>query len=330
MNSLKKSVAIIGASGVVGQELVQLYEKNSPEFALLKFNSSGKDNFTQWSGNEKLIQDSQYIFNCSGSELSKEILKHKTPESYFIDLSSALRMNPEIPLVVPEINFESIELKQCKTIANPNCTSILLCICLDLIKKLKLKKIQVSTYQAASGAGKAGLEELEASAQNSDFNGPYSVFKHPLYSNVMSHNSEVANKDSEYAGYNDEEIKVMQETKKILQLDDSVEINVHCMRVPVLRAHTETVSVELEEEIHELQKVIALFENQAQVKIVNDAESNLFPMPLNVEKKHEVLVGRFRVHPQNKKMLSFHLSGDQLLKGAALNAYQIFQKLKHL
>jgi len=326
---MRDKLAIIGASGLVGEEFIKILKEENKfdQFEILKFRRNRNEEEAEWSLSEDLdkLRECKFIFNAASSEAAKSVGALLRDGQYLIDNSSAYRMDPSVPLVVPEINAHLISTTQ-KIFANPNCTAAILCMSLHPLQKFGIKQLIVSTYQAASGAGKEGLTELRAQLK-ADKGATLStnVFGYRLGGNVISHNSAVRGSDKEAPGFNDEEFKVIEETRKIMNLP-TLPVSITCVRVPVERAHTETVVLDLEQEVsvEELRKI---YRDQAGVKLVDEAAKNYFPMPLEAEGKREVLVGRLRKDPTLSQRILFMISGDQLLKGAAWNAYQIFEVL---
>jgi aspartate-semialdehyde dehydrogenase len=193
-----------------------------------------------------------------------------------------------------------------------------------LIKLTRIKKINVSTYQAVSGAGKNGIQELERQINEYHENSPITVstFKSQIFGNCFSHNTKI---DPE-TRYNDEELKIIQETKKILNNQD-IKISATCIRVPVFRVHTQTVSIKFEDKITYSQ-IVDILQNTNGVKIIDDIENNQFPEPIIATNKTDIFVGRIREDINNSgKLWHFMICGDQLLKGASYNAYQIYEKI---
>jgi aspartate-semialdehyde dehydrogenase len=242
-----------------------------------------------------------------------------------VDNSSAFRMDPEAPLVVPEINPEDIK-KHKGIIANPNCSTIILLMAVYPIHKINpIKRIVVSTYQAASGAGAVAMEELREQAAGYLRDEPVEpkVFPYPIAFNVFSHNSAL---DPE-TGYNQEEIKMVKESIKILH-DDSLLISPTCVRVSTFRAHAESIHLRLENpaDLDAIRKALSEFPG---VKVVDDRNRNYFPMPLEASGIDDVLVGRIRhdISSSDGREIELFCCGDQILKGAALNAVQIAEKL---
>ena len=317
------NIGIFGATGLVGQEFLKLLEnKNKVTYNSIRLfaseSSIGKhivfNNFRLLieKYDESVFKELNVVILCTGTEVSKHIVPMALRNNCFIiDNSSAFRMNLNVPLVIPEINRDLISSSQ--LIANPNCCTALLCMVLHPLNELnKIKRVIVSTYQSASGAGQKGLDELSNPSTE------FPVFGRQYMYNVFSHNSEV-NKET---GYNDEETKIMEETKKILNSD--LNISATCVRVPVLRAHSESVNIEFENPIC-LEDVRFTLKKTEGVKLEDDQYLNQFPEPIKVENKDDVMVGRVRYDLSDKtnKTINLFLCGDQLLKGAALNAYQI-------
>jgi len=247
------------------------------------------------------------------------------PGAYAIDNSSAFRMDPNTPLVVPEVNGGDLA-KHNGVVANPNCTAAILSVAVWPIHQAAgVKRIIVSTYQSASGAGAAAMQELEDQAR--DFSAgkeiKRAVFPHQIAFNVFSHNTKVAEN-----GYNEEENKVVEETRKMFHLPE-LPIAPTCIRVPVLRAHSEAITLELEKPLSPAE-ARAILAKAPGVKVVDDAANNHFPMPLEASGDLDVHVGRIRSDLSNPNGLMLWVAGDQLLKGAAWNAVQIAEELAKL
>jgi aspartate-semialdehyde dehydrogenase len=242
-----------------------------------------------------------------------------------VDNSSAFRMDPNVPLVIPEINAGRIRDHK-GIIANPNCSAITALVPLwPIHRQNRIRRMIVSTYQAASGAGAAAMEELVESTRAYLDGRPFTpkVIPLPYAFNVFSHNTAI---DPE-TGYNDEETKVIKETRKIFE-DEKIAIGVTCVRVPVLRAHCEAITFECENPIDE-HEVRAILSKAPGVKVVDDRAKNYFPMPIDASGQDDVLVGRIRkdLSDASGHSISMFVSADQLLKGAALNAIQIAELL---
>ncbi len=336
MNPASVNVAIVGATGAVGIDLLQVLEaRNFPVGSLTLLASARSAGKTlPFKGKQytvkELTKDSFKgidiaLFSAGGS-ISKEFGPIAAASgAVVVDNSSAFRMAPDVPLVVPEINPE--EVKNHKgIIANPNCSTIILLMAAFPVHRISpIKRIIVSTYQAASGAGAAAMEELRTQAKEvlEGREVTKNILPHQIAFNVFSHNSGVDMQSL----YNGEEIKMVKETHKILKNSD-IRVTATCVRVPTFRAHGESVHLELENpvEISDLKKAIDSFPG---TKVVDDPEKNYFPMPIDASGKDDVLVGRIRYayDSRDKKEIEFFCVGDQLLKGAALNAVQIAELL---
>ncbi len=265
------------------------------------------------------------LFSAGGAQSKRFAPAAVKAGAIVVDNSSAFRMDPDTPLVVPEINAGAMA-KHNGIIANPNCVAIVAVTPLwPIHQKRRIKRIVMSTYQAASGAGAAAMEELSESTRAYLEGRAFQpkVLPHPYAFNVFSHNTKV---DPE-TGYNEEETKVMQECRKIFGVPD-LRVTATCVRVPVLRAHCIALNIELESPLSpaEARSILA---DAPGVRVVDDIEKNYFPMPVDASGKDEVLVGRIRkdVSDPTGCSLSLFVAGDQLRKGAALNAVQIAERL---
>jgi aspartate-semialdehyde dehydrogenase len=240
-----------------------------------------------------------------------------------IDNSSAFRMDQKVPLCVPEINGEMLS-PDSKLISVPNCTAIITLMGVAPLRQLgSIERLIMSTYQSASGAGAAAMEELktQTTAVLRGETPEPKVFPHPCAFNLFSHNTPI---DAD--GANEEEAKVVQECRKILGQDD-LRINVTCVRVPVLRAHSISVTIEFAETAPSVESVREVLSRAPGVRVVDDRVNNHFPMPIEASGGNDVLVGRIRKDPSNPRGIQMFLSGDQLRKGAAQNAVQIAETL---
>lgn len=330
-----KCVAIVGATGAVGQEFrTVLAERHFPakEYRLLaSARSAGQ--MIPWVDGALRVQEltprsfagvDLALFSAGGS-ISKEYGPIAVKAgAVVVDNSSAFRMDPAVPLVVPEVNPEAAKTHR-GIIANPNCSTIILALPLWPLHRVNpVVRAVVSTYQAVSGAGARALAELESQTRAVLAGEPArpEVFHVPCAFNVFSHNSAIGDD-----GYNQEESKMVFETRKIFAAPE-IQIAPTCIRVPVMRAHTESVSVEFKNPIDE-DEARAILSKAAGVQIVDDRKANRFPMPLDASGKDDVLVGRIRRDPSvpGGRGLQFICSGDQLRKGAALNAVQIAELL---
>jgi aspartate-semialdehyde dehydrogenase len=329
------NVAIVGATGAVGQEfLTVLAERDFPirQLKLLaSARSAGKR--VEFRGEtytvEVLTKDSfdgvQIAFFSAGGSVSKEFAPAAVAsKGIVVDNTSAFRMKDGIPLVVPEVNPEQIH-KHAGLIANPNCSTIIMNVPVwPLHKANRVKRIVVSTYQAVSGAGAWGLHELEAQQRAYVSGQPIAreKFPHQIVNNLFCHNTKVAPN-----GYNEEENKMVAETRKIFG-DARLMVTATCVRVPVPRAHSESINLEFERPITP-EQVRAILSKAPGVKIVDDCERNHFPMPLEASGQDDVLVGRIRqdISRDDGRGIDLFVSGDQLRKGAATNAVQIAERL---
>jgi aspartate-semialdehyde dehydrogenase len=329
------NVAIAGATGAVGQEfLTVLAERNFPirNLRLLaSAKSAGKT--AVFKGQpypiEELTKDSfkdvKIAFFSAGGSISKEFAPAAVAAgAVVVDNTSAFRMKEGIPLVVPEVNPEAIH-KHNGLIANPNCSTIIMNVPVwPLHKANRVKRIIVSTYQAVSGAGAWGLYELDAQLKAYAAGEAITKekFPHQIANNLFSHNTKIAEN-----GYNEEENKMVQETRKIFN-EPKIMVTATCIRIPVPRAHCESINLEFERPItpDEVRKILS---KAPGVTIVDDREANHFPMPLEASGQDNVLVGRIRqdISRDDGRGIELFVSGDQIRKGAATNAVQIAEKL---
>jgi aspartate-semialdehyde dehydrogenase len=329
-------VAIAGATGAVGVELMECLEQRKfplSELRLLasarsagkKMKFRGADVAVQELTDDSLKGVDIALFSAGGAQSKRFAPAAVKAGAIVVDNSSAFRMDENTPLVVPEINSGALA-KHNGIIANPNCVAIVAATPLwPIHQKARITRLVMSTYQAASGAGAAAMEELSESTRAFLEGRPFTpkVLPHPYAFNVFSHNTKV---DPE-TGYNEEETKVMQETRKIFGEPD-LRITATCVRVPVLRAHCIALNIELEKALTPAE-VRAILATAPGVRVVDDIERNYFPMPVDASGKDEILVGRIRkdVSDPSGRSLSLFVAGDQLRKGAALNAVQIAEAL---
>ena len=325
------NVAIVGASGAVGQELLKvLQQQNFPVSSLRLFGSNRSAGREYDFRGEKIkvelldhnadFSGVDIAFTSAGASTSKEfadtITKHGT---VMIDNSSALRMDPDVPLVVPEVNPEDALNRPKNIIGNPNCTTIQMVVALKPINDLSpITKVHVSTYQAASGAGAVAMKELEKQfSELAEGKCPtIEKFPYQLAYNIIPQ-VDVFTEN----GYTKEEMKMFNETRKIMH-SDKIKVSATCVRVPVMRAHSEAIWLETEQPLA-LEDVRKALEN-AEGVIVKDLPANKeYPMPLDISDKDPVYVGRLRKDLADPNGLSFWVVGDQIKKGAALNAVQI-------
>jgi aspartate-semialdehyde dehydrogenase len=329
-------VAVVGATGAVGVELMQCLEQRRFPLSNLRLFASARSagKTLPFKGKpvtvEELTEDSFRgvdiaLFSAGGAQSKRfapAAVRHGT---VVVDNSSAFRMDPGVPLVVPEINPEALREHK-GIIANPNCSTIISITPLWPIHKVnRINRMIVATYQAASGAGAAAMEELRESTRAYLEGREYknTVLPHPYAFNLFSHNSKIDPSN----GYNEEEIKVMRETHKIYG-DSSIRVAATCVRVPVLRAHSIAINFECERPITPAQ-VRDIVQTAPGVKLVDDVERNYFPMPKDASGQDPILVGRIRqdLSDPSGRSIALFVAGDQLLKGAALNAVQIAELL---
>lgn len=322
----KLNVAVVGATGMVGRKMLQvLEERNFPIDNLYLFATSrSAGSKVKYGGCEYTVEELTEtsfdrgidiaLFSAGATTSLKYAPIAASKGTVVIDNSSAWRMDPSIPLVVPEVNSEDISWNK-GIIANPNCSTIQAVVALKpLHDKYKIKRIIYSTYQAVSGAGQSGYNDLVAGYKGE---GP-KKFVHPIAGNCLPHiDSFLEN------GYTKEEMKMVKETKKIMH-DDSLRITATTVRVPVFHGHSESINVEFEKEfdLDELKSVLA---SAPGVIVEDDLAKNLYPMPINAEDKDEVFVGRIRRDESVDSGINMWVVADNIRKGAATNAVQIAQ-----
>jgi len=329
-------VAIAGATGAVGVELMQCLEQRQFPLAELRLlasaRSAGKS--MKFRGREIKVQELTdqslegvdiALFSAGGAQSKRFAPAAVKAGAVVVDNSSAFRMDPSVPLVIPEINPGAI-VNHKGIIANPNCSTIIGIVPLwPIHQRNPVRRLIASTYQAASGAGAAAMEELRESTRAYLDGREYknTVLPHPYAFNLFSHNSKIDPSN----GYNEEEIKVMRETHKIYG-DSSIRVVATCVRVPVLRAHSIAINFECERPITPAQ-VRDIVQTAPGVKLVDDVERNYFPMPKDASGQDPILAGRIRqdLSDPTGHSVAMFVAGDQLLKGAALNAVQIAEQL---
>ena len=326
-------MAVLGASGAVGQELLQLLEQRRFPVGELRLLASARSagQLSQWNGQTITVQEVcessfkgvDLVLASAGGSVSRQWRQAIVAAgAVMVDNSSAFRMEDGVPLVVPEVNPQTAH-DHAGVIANPNCTTILLTLALaPLASRRPMRRVVVSTYQSASGAGARAMEELkDLSRVVLEGGTPTSeVLPHSLAFNLFLHNSPL--QDNSYC---EEEMKMVNETRKIMDLP-GLKFTATCVRVPVLRAHSETVNVEFDEPFP-VSEARELLDAAPGVQLLEDPASNRFPMPTDVTGRDPVLVGRIRQDISEDRALEFWLCGDQIRKGAALNAIQIAELL---
>jgi aspartate-semialdehyde dehydrogenase len=351
-------IAVVGATGAAGTELLRVLERRSFPVASLRpigsARSVGKS--VQFGGDsipvEKLDAGSfekiDIAFFSAGGDVSRDYVPIACQaDAIAIDKSSAFRMDPHVPLVIPEINAEDVRLHR-GVIANPNCTTTVMLMALYPLHKIfRVQRVFAATYQAVSGSGTRGVEELtrqtktwreencsrrpvgDARETASDQPGstppatdsdPATVFPHPIAFNLLPHVDSFLE-----SGYTKEEVKMQDETRKIMHLPD-LRVSATCVRVPIYRAHSVAVTAEFEQPIS-VERAREVLDKAPGLELVDKPHSNRYPMPLSVAGKDNCEVGRVRLDCALENGLSFWVSGDQLLKGAALNAVQIAELL---
>ena len=331
---MSKNVAIVGASGAVGQEFLRvLEERNFPINNLFLFGSARSAGSKYVFGGKEIevkllkhgddFKGIDIVFASAGASTSKEYAEDMTRfGAVMIDNSSAFRMDDDVPLVVPEVNAEDGLTRPRGIIANPNCTTIQMVVALEAIERLShISRVRVSTYQAASGAGAAAMAELELQYKQVLAGETPTVekFAYQLAYNVIPQ-IDVFQEN----GYTKEEMKMYYETRKIMHSD--IQVSATCVRVPALRSHSESVWVETERPIS-IEEVREAFATGNGLVLMDNPANKEYPMPLFLAGKDPVYVGRVRKDLTNENGLTFWLVSDQIKKGAALNAVQIAEYL---
>lgn len=333
MQRKKYKVAILGATGAVGSELMSLLlERNFP-IAELKLLASPKSvgKTLTFNGQELKIEpvtamafeNIDIVLASAGGSVSKEWAAIAVSKgAVVIDNSSAFRQDPDVPLVVPEVNPQAVDRHQ-GIIANPNCTTILMNLAVYPLHKFKpVRRIVAATYQSVSGAGARAMDELieQTQAILNHQEPKAEILPYPIGFNLFLHNSPMNEQ-----GYCAEEMKMVNETRKIFDCPE-IQITATCVRVPVLRAHSEAINLEFNEpfSVATAKEILA---KAAGVELIEDWSRNYFPMPIAASGKDEVLVGRIRQDLSHPNCLELWLCGDQIRKGAALNAIQIAELL---
>lgn len=328
------NIAIVGASGAVGQELIKLLEERAfPYTSLLLFGSQrsagtkymirGKEIKVELLEEGDAFKGIDIVFASAGASTSLQyadtITKHGAT---MIDNSSAFRMQPDVPLVVPEVNAHRALEAPRGIIANPNCTTIQMLVPLKAIHDLSpITKVHVATYQSASGAGQSGIEELEQQVHQYAGDKALTVekFAYQLLFNLIPQVDQFTEN-----GYTKEELKMINETQKIMEAP--IQVSATCVRVPVLRAHSEAVWVETESPLT-VEQVKEAIKNAPGAELIDNPQLQEYPMPLQLSGKDPVYVGRIRKDLTNPCGIAFWCVSDQIRKGAALNAIQIAEYL---
>lgn len=327
------NVAILGATGAVGQELLELLAERKFPVKGLKLLASQRSAgskivfngqaITVQAVDENSFEGVDLVLASAGGSTSRTWAKTAVAAgAVVIDNSSAFRMDENVPLVVPEINPEAAANHQ-GIIANPNCTTILMGVAIYPLHQVQpIKRVVVSTYQSASGAGARAMEEAQTQAQDIlDGKEPQAeILPYPIAFNLFPHNSPLNDQ-----GYCEEEMKMVNETRKIFEAPE-LKVTATCVRVPILRAHSEAINIEFAQpfDVQQARKLLAAAPG---VKLVEDWQTNYFPMPIDATGQDPVLVGRIRQDISQDCNLELWLCGDQIRKGAALNAIQIAELL---
>jgi aspartate-semialdehyde dehydrogenase len=323
-------VAIAGSTGAVGEEFRKLLEEREFPLASLRLLASerSRGKTVPFRGSdltvEVLTPDSfagcDIAFFSAGASRSREFAPAAVQAgAVVIDNSSAFRMDPSVPLVIPEVNGGDIAASR-GIIANPNCSTIIALMAVAPLRSLgRIRRMVVSTYQAASGAGAQAMHELVEQSRAYLDGRPVvpQVFPHPIAFNLFSHNTPIGSD-----GYNDEERKMILESRKILH-DESLRVTATCVRVPVLRAHAESINIEFEGSRPPIGTVREVLFRSPGIELVDDVEHGRFPMPIDATGRDAVLVGRIREDASQDNAIEMFVCGDQILKGAALNGFQI-------
>ena len=321
-------LAVVGATGLVGSEMLKVLEERNfhyDELFLVASESSVGKKIT-YKGKEHSVIGMQQaveikpdiaIFSAGGGTSLEWAPKFEEAGTIVIDNSSAWRMNPKNKLIVPEINGHTLRIDD-RIIANPNCSTIQMVMVLDpLHKKYGVKRVVVSTYQSVTGTGKKAVDQMMAERAGET---AQKVYPHPIDMNVLPHIDVFLDN-----GYTKEEMKMVNETKKIMG-DDSIRVTATTVRIPVMGGHSESVNVEFENEF-ELAEIRSILENEPGIILVDDVKNLKYPMPMDSHDKDEVFVGRLRRDETQPKTLNMWIVSDNLRKGAATNAVQIAEYL---
>jgi len=327
------NTAVVGATGAVGTEFLSILEERGFPLSHLKLLASARSagKTIRFQGEElkveELTHDSfrgvELVLSSAGGKISKEFVPSAVKAgAVAVDNTSYFRMFDEVPLVVPEINPDDIFRHQ-GIIANPNCSTIIMALPLwPLHQRFGVKRVVAATYQAASGAGATAMRELMEETRAILEGRPFqrTVIPHPYAFNLFPHNSVMTD-----CGYCEEEIKMLKETRKIFH-DEGIRITATCIRVPVLRAHSEALNIEFEQD-PTVDEIYEVLKGADGVQILEDRAQNRWPMPLDASAKDLVFVGRVRRDQSQPRTIDLWVVGDQIRKGAALNAIQIAERL---
>lgn len=329
------NVAVAGATGAVGVEMIKTLEKRNFPVKNLKLLASARSagKTLKFKGEDVMIEEmTEASFRgvdialfSAGGDISRAFRPAVVSAgAVMIDNSSAFRMDEDVPLVVPEVNPEDIKWNK-GVIANPNCTTAIMLVAVaPLHRAKKLRRLVAATYQAASGAGAKGMAELILQTRQVLDDQPIApqAFAHRIAFNLIPHIDSFQDN-----GYTKEELKMVNESRKMLHLPE-LKVSCTCVRIPALRAHSEALNLEFEEEITP-EEAREILRRSPGVQLADDPQNKVYPMPVDATEKYDVLVGRIRqdISRDDKRGLDIFVSGDQLLKGAALNAVQIAELL---
>lgn len=329
------NVAVAGATGAVGVEMIKTLEKRNFPVKNLKLLASARSagKTMKFKGEDVTIEEmTEASFRgvdialfSAGGDISRAFRPAVVSAgAVMIDNSSAFRMDEDVPLVVPEVNPEDIKWNK-GVIANPNCTTAIMLVAVaPLHRAKKLRRLVAATYQAASGAGAKGMAELVLQTRQVLDNQPIApqAFVHRIAFNLIPHIDSFQEN-----GYTKEELKMVNESRKMLHLPE-LKVSCTCVRIPALRAHSEALNLEFEEEITP-EEAREILRRSPGVQLADDPQNKVYPMPVDATEKYDVLVGRIRqdISRDDRRGLDLFVSGDQLLKGAALNAVQIAELL---
>ena len=322
------NIAIVGATGNVGRKIIEVLEKKNFSIHNLYLLASSKSAGSKLKFNNKEIEvenletfdfsKAQITFFSAGGKISEKYVPHAAKHSIVIDNSSYFRMDPEVPLIVPQVNSNKLKSLKKNIIANPNCSTAQLVIILKPLHDLfNIKRVVISTYQSTSGAGKKPMDELveqtKLSLENKKINSKN--FTKQIAFNAIPHIDEFVDD-----GYTKEEIKMINETKKIL--DEKIELTATCVRIPVMVSHAESLNIEFEKSFT-VEKITEVLDNSEGCKVVDERKDGGYITPIEAEGKNETFISRIRKDNSKKNTLNLWCVSDNLLRGAALNAVEI-------
>jgi len=322
------NIAIVGATGNVGRKIIEVLEKKNFPIDNLHFVASSKSAGSKLKFKDKEIEvenletfdfsKGKITFFSAGGKISEKYAPLAAKHSIVIDNSSHFRMDPDVPLIVPQVNSSDIKKLKKNIIANPNCSTAQLVIILKPLHDLfKIKRVVISTYQSTSGAGKASMDELVEQTKLSLENKKIipKNFTKQIAFNAIPHIDTFVDE-----GYTKEEVKMVNETKKIL--DDSIELTATCVRIPVMISHAESINIEFEKSFT-LEKIIKALDSADGCKVIDGKKDGDYITPIEAEGKNETFISRIRKDNSNKNAINLWCVSDNLLRGAALNAVEI-------